>query len=63
MTLLLFLAFSQYGLACKYGINSWINQCDCQSGKAIIQCAFQIKDVFSLYIFQVDFVLKIGNRI
>ena len=40
MTLLLFLAFSQYGLACKYGINSWINQCDCQSGKAIIECAF-----------------------
>ena len=55
MSLLIFLVFSQYGLACKYGIiiqisfstairiefsDNW--RSNCQSGKAIIEISFNL---------------------
>ena len=53
--LLIFLVFSQYGLACKYGIifqisiYNWMENCifwywynNCQSGKAITETEFNL---------------------
>ena len=66
MRLLIFLIFSQHGLACKYRIIFQIPiSNNCQSGKPITEidsiCFFN-KRFFSLAIFEVDFVLKIKDK-
>ena len=68
MKLLLFLVLSQYELACKYGTigyriafsNTLCYRQGCT--RNFIQFTFSMKDVFSLFIFEVDFILKIEDN-
>ena len=80
MRLLIFLVFSQYRLACKYGnifqISIYNLRRNCAPwylvwqlpmrqgyNRNLIQLTFEIKDVFSLFLFEVDFVLKIEDNL
>ena len=69
MRLLIFLIFSQYGLACKHGNIFQISIYNCNFLIPDVTVAnqsnlftFEIKYVFGLDVFKVDLVLKIKDN-